>query len=147
MAVAAQKADTEVEKPVRAAQAPVKGRGPGVWDIHVGQRVREGRLLRNVSQEALARAAGVSFQQVQKYERGVNRVSPDRLVAFAEALDVAPGWFFEGKDGVIGQERTYASIDGLFTADIAVARDVASLPQPVRQKVVGLIRALSEEQG
>lgn len=146
MVTGAQKANARVERPARVAKTPVKGRGPGVWDVHVGRRVREGRLLRNVSQEALARAAGVSFQQVQKYEHGVNRVSPDRLVAFAEALGVSPGWFFEGRDGVIGQEWTDASMEGLSGADIAIARDVACLPQPIRQKVVGLIRALSEEQ-
>lgn len=120
-------------------------RRAGSWDVHVGKRLREGRMSRGLNQAALSDAAGISYQQVQKYERGVNRISPDRLVAFADALDVTPGWFFEGRDGLIGGEPSASPMVGLSASDLAVARDVSQLAPPVRQKVVGLIRALVEE--
>lgn len=125
-------------------EATYRRRGPGPWDVHVGQRIKEARTIRGLSQQALGKTASISFQQVQKYENGVNRVSPDRLVAFAEALSVTPGWFFEGKDGVIGKAPTDRPLDGLTASDLTIARDIARLPQPVRQKVVGLVRVLAE---
>lgn len=59
-------------------------------DRYVGQRIRETRLMRRMSQEKLAAAIGVSFQQVQKYEKATNRVSAGSLVDIARALDVSP---------------------------------------------------------
>ncbi len=67
-------------------------------DIHVGRRLRIMRLERNLSQEKLAAQAGVSFQQLQKYERGVNRISASRLYELACILDVCLYDFFEGLD-------------------------------------------------
>jgi transcriptional regulator with XRE-family HTH domain len=64
-------------------------------DRHVGLRMRQRRTLLGMSQSALATAVGITFQQVQKYERGANRVSASRLVEFAEVLDVKPEHFFD----------------------------------------------------
>lgn len=69
---------------------------PKPVDQHVGSRVRLRRQLLGMSQEALGERIGVSFQQVQKYERGTNRVGASRLVKIADALEVTPSYFFEG---------------------------------------------------
>ncbi len=65
-------------------------------DGHVGRRVRERRNALGMSQEKLAAALGISFQQIQKYEKGANRVSAGRLYAMAQRLNVTPDYFFEG---------------------------------------------------
>ena len=67
-------------------------------DRHVGARARSLRLQRGVSQSELASELGVSFQQVQKYETGTNRVSASKLYSIAQALKVRPGYFFDGLD-------------------------------------------------
>ncbi len=70
-------------------------RGPNPIDIHVGFRVRLRRNLLGMSQEKLGRAIGLTFQQIQKYERGVNRVGASRLFNLGHALDVPVSFFFE----------------------------------------------------
>jgi transcriptional regulator with XRE-family HTH domain len=73
------------------------GRGTGVpnpIDVHVGNRIRMRRLLLGMNQETLANALGLTFQQVQKYEGGANRVSASRLSAMAEILGVPISYFF-----------------------------------------------------
>lgn len=72
------------------------GSGPDPVDIHVGKRIKARRALVGISQETLALACGVTFQQVQKYESGHNRVSASRLFQIAKLLKVVPGFFFEG---------------------------------------------------
>mgnify|MGYP000421587522 CR=1 FL=1 len=69
---------------------------PNPIDIHVGSRVRLRRTMLGMSQEKLGDSLGITFQQVQKYETGANRVSASRLFDVANALCVAPGFFFEG---------------------------------------------------
>jgi transcriptional regulator with XRE-family HTH domain len=76
---------------------PKYGRGTGVpnpIDVHVGGRIRMRRLLLGMNQETLANALGLTFQQVQKYEGGANRVSASRLSAMAEILGVPISYFF-----------------------------------------------------
>lgn len=65
-------------------------------DRHVGARLRLRRKQTDTSQEALAAALGVTFQQVQKYEKGTNRISASRLHQAARVLRTTPGWFFDG---------------------------------------------------
>jgi transcriptional regulator with XRE-family HTH domain len=80
-----------------AKPAAKYGRGTGVpnpIDVHVGNRVRMRRLLLGMNQETLANALGLTFQQVQKYEGGANRVSASRLSAMAEILGVPISYFF-----------------------------------------------------
>lgn len=74
----------------------VKDNGPHPVDVHVGSRLKKRRSLMGVSQEKLADAVGLTFQQVQKYERGANRVSASRLYQFAQILDVPVSFFYEG---------------------------------------------------
>ena len=68
-------------------------------DQHIGQRVRERRIVLGLSQTALADGLGITFQQLQKYEKGHNRIAAGRLYGYAELLDVAPAYFFEGLEG------------------------------------------------
>ncbi len=69
------------------------------FDKHVGQRLRERRMVLGLSQTALADGLGIAFQQVQKYETGFNRIAAGRLYACAQLLDVPPDFFFEGLEG------------------------------------------------
>ena len=78
---------------------------PDPVDIEVGHRIRIERLARGLSQTALANQLGGTFQQVQKYEKGVNRVGAGRLTKIAEVLGIEVGTFFSGKD-VLDSERT-----------------------------------------
>ena len=71
---------------------------PDPVDIEVGHRIRIERLARGLSQTALANQLGVTFQQVQKYEKGVNRVGAGRLTKIAEVLGIEVSTFFSGKE-------------------------------------------------
>ena len=68
---------------------------PDNIDVHVGQRLRVRRSLLGMSQEKLAEAIGLTFQQIQKYERGINRVSAGRLFQFSKILDVPVAYFYD----------------------------------------------------
>lgn len=72
-----------------------RGGGPNPVDVHVGQRVRQRRTLMGLSQEKLGEALGLTFQQVQKYERGANRIGASRLFDLANILDTDINYFFE----------------------------------------------------
>lgn len=69
---------------------------PNSVDAHVGRRIRQLRVWQNMSQTTLGEAIGVTFQQVQKYEKGLNRVGAGRLQQISKALKVQPSYFFEG---------------------------------------------------
>jgi transcriptional regulator with XRE-family HTH domain len=74
-------------------------KGPNPIDTHVRSRVRMRRMMLGISQEKLGEAFGISFQQVQKYEKGTNRISASRLQQAADVLGVAVPFFFAGADG------------------------------------------------
>ena len=69
---------------------------PHPVDVHVGSKLRERRTLMGMTQEALGEAVGLTFQQIQKYEKGMNRVSASRLFAMAQILHTDVNYFFEG---------------------------------------------------
>ena len=79
----------------RASAAPATTGKPNPIDVHVGSRVRLRRTLLGMSQEKLGEAIGLTFQQVQKYERGANRVGASRLFELSRVLDVQVAYFFE----------------------------------------------------
>ena len=86
-----------MRKSSKPGDVPQYGRGTGVpapVDVHVGARVRTRRLLIGMNQETLARALGLTFQQVQKYEGGANRISASRLSQIADVLGVPIAYFF-----------------------------------------------------
>jgi transcriptional regulator with XRE-family HTH domain len=87
------------------AQTEGRGMTKNPVDIHVGSRLRLRRTLAGLSQEKLGEAVGLTFQQIQKYEKGANRIGASRLFQFARVLDVPPAFFFEGLDAEGGGRR------------------------------------------
>ncbi len=75
-------------------------KSPNQIDKHIGNRVRARRIMLGMSQEKLADALGLTFQQVQKYEKGVNRIGASRMLHIAGILDVSIEFFFEGLPGL-----------------------------------------------
>jgi transcriptional regulator with XRE-family HTH domain len=130
------------------------GRSPNYVDQHIGARIRLRRLTANVSQESLAEKLNITFQQIQKYEKGVNRVAASRLWDLAHALEVPVGYFFEGlEDGVAAQGMSEARgdepvFDLIASPDGALlAAAYASIESPrVRRGLLELMRALSDGQ-
>jgi transcriptional regulator with XRE-family HTH domain len=79
-----------------AKMSKVRSRGPTAVDTHVGQKIRARRMYLQLSQTEVADALGISFQQIQKYEKGTNRVGASRLQEISNTLGVSPFYFFEG---------------------------------------------------
>ncbi len=127
-------------------------RAANAVDRKLGQRVRSRRLEIGMSQEKLAELLGVTFQQVQKYEKGVNRIAASRLFDIAHALDVPIARFFENiaagraASGVAEGRREFVD-DALATPEgaqlMALFASIKSVK--VRRRVVELVRALTEE--
>ncbi|MGD2133117.1 MAG: helix-turn-helix transcriptional regulator [Maricaulaceae bacterium] len=127
-------------------------RTPNPVDIHVGSRVRLRRLLLGLSQEKLGDELGVTFQQVQKYERGANRIGASRLYRVAKVLQVPVGFFFEGLDSVaadgFAEDDQTPLIDDFINSPegVALASAFARIREPsVRRKLLELARTLSGE--
>lgn len=93
-------------KVVQGKFMPKSKGGPNPIDRHVGNRVRMRRLMLSLSQTTLADALGITFQQVQKYEKGTNRISASRLQHVAHVLQVPIPFFFEDAPHVAGQPKT-----------------------------------------
>ena len=83
-------------------------------DVHVGTRVRLRRTLLGMSQEKLGEALGLTFQQIQKYERGVNRIGASRLFDLARVLDVPIGFFFDDMSAELGGNAANRSRSAAF---------------------------------
>jgi len=133
--------------------APMAGakNQPRPVDSHVGSRIRLRRKMIGMSQEALAGRIGLTFQQVQKYERGTNRVGASRLQQIADALQTTPAWFFEGVasgDGagnVAG--RTADATYSAFLEDPLAAplmRGFGKLTPTLKRRVVDLVAAAAD---
>lgn len=122
-------------------------KAPNPIDIFVGSRVRLRRLMVGMSQEALADRLGVTFQQVQKYEKGTNRISASRLQAIAEVFRVPPSFFFQEDDG---PAATAASQPGDISAFVS-SKEGLDLNRAflkiedarVRRSIIALATALS----
>lgn len=97
----------------RVGRPPTAG-NPNPVDVHVGARVRLRRTLLGMSQERLGDALGLTFQQVQKYERGANRVGASRLFDLAKALQVPVGFFFDDlpEGSIVGEGPPTAAAAG-----------------------------------
>ena len=99
-----------VNKTKATRRRRVKSDKPNPTDVHVGSRVRLRRTLLGMSQEKLGEAIGLTFQQVQKYERGANRVGASRLYDLSRVLDVPVAFFFEDLHGPDGSGKAAASL-------------------------------------
>jgi transcriptional regulator with XRE-family HTH domain len=112
-------------------------------DAHIGQRIRQRRQLLNMSQSDVASRIGITFQQLQKYEVGSNRVSASRLWEIADILGVQVSYFFEGADRTDGAAEGVGEIPDL-TLDrdaIALLRAYFALPDSQRRPLLALARA------
>jgi transcriptional regulator with XRE-family HTH domain len=125
-------------------------RAANAIDRKLGQRVRARRLEIGMSQERLAELLGVTFQQVQKYEKGVNRIAASRLHSIAGALEMPVARFYEGLTGRAGAVSDAAKDhveDALATPEGAqlIALFASIKSQKVRRRVVELVKALADE--
>lgn len=112
-------------------------------DAHVGERIRERRAVLGLTQEHLANALNLSYQQVQKYETGANRVSAGRLYEMAKYLNVHVSYFFESLDE--DSEMPDMEHGGRNRAVIELARNYAEIgDNEVRAAVSSLVKSLSE---
>jgi transcriptional regulator with XRE-family HTH domain len=119
----------------------IKPRSTGKPDIELGRRIRLRRLEQDVSQTELGDKVGVSFQQIQKYEKGVNRVGAARLQQIATALDVPVTFFFDG-DGKAREVDSLLFLDSAFS--LRLLRAYAKIKgQTVQRQLVSLMESIA----
>jgi transcriptional regulator with XRE-family HTH domain len=124
---------------------------PHPIDIHVGGRVRLRRTMLGMSQDKLADSLGLTFQQIQKYEKGVNRIGASRMYEIANVLEVPIQYFYEDF-GAGGRAAGFAEgDDGAFMQlinspeGIQLCRHFADIKDPkIRKRVIDLVRSISE---
>ncbi len=127
---------------------------PDPIDRHVGSRVRMQRILMKMSQEKLGDALGLTFQQIQKYEKGLNRIGASRLQQISKTLNVPPSFFFDGApshadgNGFAEASSSQYVVDFLSTAEgLNLNRAFARIKNPkVRRRVLDLVSALAEQE-
>lgn len=118
-------------------------------DVHVGKRIRHRRWMVGMTQQQLAEKVGIKFQQIQKYETGMNRVSASRLWDIAEALSAPVAFFFEGADekGDAGIAAPANAVPADILADkeaLELVRSYYSIPENQRRRLFELARVLSD---
>jgi transcriptional regulator with XRE-family HTH domain len=128
-------------------------------DVHVGRRLRLRRTVLGMSQETIGSAIGVSFQQVQKYERGINRMGSSRLYDFAKLLKVSVGYFFDGFGDNYSENNMVEAL-GAAENDVPkfeheefpnrevmdIIRSYYRIKSPaMRKRIADLIKAMAEE--
>ncbi len=114
---------------------------PHLVDVHVGKKIRQRRWMIGMTQQQLADAVGIKFQQIQKYETGMNRVSASRLWDIASTLDVGIDYFFEGLD----RSEPTESIDPLANKEaMELIRAYYAIPETQRRRLFDLARVLSD---
>ena len=118
-------------------------------DVHVGKRIRHRRWMVGMTQQQLGEIVGIKFQQIQKYETGMNRVSASRLWDIAKALEVQISFFFEGLeesyDNVVATDDVEAKPRGDLLADkeaLELVRSYYAIPEEQRRSLFDLARVL-----
>lgn len=126
---------------------------PNPIDVHVGGRIRLRRNLLGMSQERLGEQLGITFQQIQKYEKGTNRVGASRLQSISAVLEVPVSYFFENAPGGpvagLGEEhQTNYVVDFLSSSEgLRLNRAFVRISDPrVRARIIDLVRALADEE-
>ncbi|MGV1952329.1 helix-turn-helix domain-containing protein [Agrobacterium vitis] len=129
---------------------------PNPIDIHVGSRIRLRRTMLGMSQEKLGESLGITFQQIQKYEKGTNRVGASRLQNISSILNVPVSFFFEdapgeqivaGANGFSEAASSNYVVDFLSSSEgLQLNRAFVKINDPkVRRKVVDLVKALAAD--
>lgn len=140
------KATDDIKKPrakPRRRRRTVLEDGPREIDVHVGQRVRQRRVLCGLSQTELANAIGLTFQQLQKYERGMNRISASKLWQISQVLDVPVQWFFkefaEPKDDEDKRKESFH----MKRETLELVRNYVAAPSDVQRKFLSLVKSIA----
>jgi transcriptional regulator with XRE-family HTH domain len=131
-------------------------KAPNPIDKHVGSRVRMRRMMLGMSQEKLGDALGLTFQQVQKYEKGTNRIGASRLQQISNILQVPVAFFFEGAPHVpsIGGHESFAEAPSpAYVSDFLATSDGLSLTKAfmritdakLRRRIVDLVQQIAGE--
>jgi transcriptional regulator with XRE-family HTH domain len=124
-------------------------RAPNAIDVYVGKRLRMRRLMLDMSQETLADALGLTFQQVQKYEKGANRVGASRLQKLSEILQVQVGFFFEGlsndkTNGAQSQSLAYLADFAASSDGLALVRSFSKINDAkLRRSIIELVEQMA----
>ncbi len=116
---------------------------PHEVDVHVGKRVRHRRWLIGMTQQQLAESVGIKFQQIQKYETGMNRISASRLWDIAGALGVPVSYFFEGLAGTSNEDPRQGDLMADKEA-LELVRSYYAIPEQQRRRLFDLARVLSD---
>jgi len=129
---------------------------PNPIDIHVGSRVRLRRMMLGMSQEKLGESLGITFQQIQKYEKGTNRIGASRLQHIARVLSVPVSFFFEDAPGAPAEQTagmaepksTHYVVDFLSSAEGLQLNKafIRIKDSKLRRKIIDLVRALAGEE-
>lgn len=127
---------------------------PNPIDIHVGGRIRLRRNMQGMSQEKLGEQLGITFQQIQKYEKGTNRVGASRLQEISSILTVPVAYFFEDApgstptSGFAEDNQTDYVVDFLSSSEgLSLNRAFARIQDPkVRRRIIDLVRSLADEE-
>jgi transcriptional regulator with XRE-family HTH domain len=127
----------------------IKKKSPNSVDVHVGSRVRMRRMMLGMSQEKLGDALGLTFQQVQKYEKGTNRISASRLQQASGILQVPVPFFFEGVPGhskTIGDAPSPAYVSAFVSSrdGLALTKAFTRIKKPkLRRSIVNLVEEIA----
>ncbi len=146
-----------MNKPQKAAKPPLKKAakpdGPHPIDIHVGARVKLRRMILGMSQETLGKSLGLTFQQIQKYEKGVNRIGASRIFELSKLLEVPIQYFYNDYGDTIGAAGGMAEPDAgeAFMAlvnspeGVQLCRAFAEIKDPhVKKRVLDLVKSIAE---
>ncbi len=126
---------------------------PNIIDKHVGRRIRWRRRELKLSQEKLGEMLGLTFQQVQKYEKGVNRISAGRLFEVGKVLDVGINYFYQGVEEVgdlaaigLQEDNEDSDLAGMIDANaIDLVTAFQSIPDPrLRKSLLDAVKAAAE---
>ncbi len=126
-------------------------KSPNPIDKHVGSRVRMRRMMLAMSQEKLGGALGLTFQQVQKYEKGTNRIGASRLQQISQILQVPVEFFFEGSPSVHGSGSAGAEASANYVSDFLASSEGLSLTKAftrikdpkLRRRIVDLVEEIA----
>jgi transcriptional regulator with XRE-family HTH domain len=130
-----------------------KTKTPNPIDKHVGSRLRMRRMMLGMSQEKLGEAFGLTFQQVQKYEKGMNRISASRLQQAAQILDVSVPFFFEGSPGgheLDGNASSPAYVNEFISSEdgLRLIKAFMRIPRPaMRHRIVNVLQEIVAANG
>jgi transcriptional regulator with XRE-family HTH domain len=129
-------------------------KAPNPVDKYVGSRVRMRRIMLGMSQEKLGEALGLTFQQVQKYEKGTNRVGASRIQQISEILQVPVSFLFEGSPGIMGASAGGEAASPAYVSDFLATSEGLALTRAftrirdakLRRSIVELVEQIAEHE-